>query len=163
MKHFLRAVCFASAAYVAYSVAAEDANMSFHGTLVAPPCTISNEQTIEVTFGDYLAIEKIDGTHYLQPVNYNVVCAADYTPNNLAIVIETASPTSFDESAIQTSKTDLGLHILVNGLPVTFGQRVAITDIGTPPLIQAVPVQSGNVMLTAGAFEASMTLRVDYM
>ncbi|WEP49083.1 fimbrial protein [Cronobacter dublinensis subsp. beijingensis] len=163
MKYFLRALCFASATCAAYPVAAQDVNMTFHGTLIAPPCTINNEQTIDVRFGDDLAVEKIDGTNYLQPVNYRVTCAAGYTPNNLAIVIETTNPTSFDESAIQTSKKDLGLHILVNGLPVTFGQRVAINDIVTLPLIQAVPVQSGNGILTAGAFEASMTLRIDYV
>ncbi|WP_342006004.1 fimbrial protein [Citrobacter sedlakii] len=39
-------------------------NLQFSGTLIAPPtCTVNNEETIEIGFGD-VAIEKIDGVNY---------------------------------------------------------------------------------------------------
>ncbi|EKM0376768.1 fimbrial protein [Cronobacter turicensis] len=138
-------------------------NMSFHGTLIAPPCTISEGKTIEVAFGNDLGVNRIDGNNYKQPVNYTVNCEAGYTANNLAIVIDTTAPASFDNSAISTNKTGLGIRILVEGVPVTFAQRVAIANPSSPPKIEAVPVQDQAITLTEGAFEATMTLRTDYL
>lgn len=144
------------------SVMASD-NMQFHGTLIAPPCTISNGQTIEVSFGNNLGVNKIDGSNYKQPVKYTVNCAAGYTVNNLAIVIDTVAPASFDSAAVKTDKNGLGIRILVDGSTVTFPKRVAVSDPASLPVIEAVPVQDQAVSLTEGAFEATMTLRTDYL
>lgn len=163
MKRFLPTVFITALGCLAQPVCAQDVNMTFHGTLVSPPCKISNGQTIEVAFGDDLAVEKIDGLNYKMPVGYSITCDAGYTPNNLAVVVDTTNPASFDNSAIQTTKSNLGVRILVDGQPVTFAHQVAVADVTSPPRIEAVPVQSQDVMLTAGAFEASMTLRVDYL
>lgn len=138
-------------------------NISFHGTLVAPPCTISNGQTIEVTFGNNLGINKIDGNSYKQPVKYTVDCESGYSVNNLAIVVDSSHPTAFDGAAVSTDKTGLGIRILVNGVAATFAQRVAVADPISPPVIEAVPVKDPAVTLTAGAFEATVTLRADYL
>lgn len=138
-------------------------NMQFHGTLVAPPCTISNGQTIEVAFGNDLGINKIDGTNYKQPVKYAVNCAAGYSANNLAIVVDTSTPTAFDGSAVKTNKDGLGIHILVDGAAVSFAKLVPVNNPTAPPVIEAVPVQDQGVTLTEGAFEATMTLRADYI
>ncbi len=137
--------------------------MSFHGTLVAPPCTISSGQSIDVLFGTNLGVNKIDGINYKQPVNYSVNCDAGYSGNNLAIVIDTATPAAFDGSAVITNKTGLGIRILVDGVAATFAKRVAVADPASPPKIEAVPVQDSAVTLTEGAFEATMTLRADYL
>ena len=138
-------------------------NMSFHGTLVAPPCTISNGQTIEVAFGNDLGVNKIDGNSYKQPVKYTVNCESGYSANNLAIVVDSTHPTAFDSAAISTDKTGLGIRILVDGAAATFAQRVAVVDPASPPVIEAVPVKDPAVTLEAGAFEATMTLRADYL
>ncbi|MDT3610127.1 fimbrial protein [Cronobacter sakazakii] len=137
--------------------------MSFHGTLVAPPCTINDGEIIEVAFGNDLGINRIDGNNYKQPVNYTVNCKAGYTANNLAVIVNTTSPAAFDEAAVMTDKTGLGIHILVNGQPVKFAQRIAMINPFSPPKIEAVPVQDQSVTLTEGAFEATMTLLADYM
>ncbi|EPN9528024.1 fimbrial protein [Cronobacter malonaticus] len=138
-------------------------NMSFHGTLVAPPCTISSGKTIEVDFGSDLGVNKIDGNNYKQPVAYTVDCDAGYTSNDLAIVVEVSNPAVFDSAAVMTNKTGLGIRILVDNQPVTFSQRLAVTNPASPPKIEAVPVQDQGVTLTEGAFEATMTLRADYL
>lgn len=138
-------------------------NMSFHGTLVAPPCTISKGQTIEVAFGDDLGVSKIDGNNYKQPVNYTVDCDTGYSANNLSIIVDSTHPASFDNSAVSTNKTGLGIRILVDGVAGVFAKPVALNDPTSPPKIEAVPVQDPAVTLTAGAFDATMTLRVDYL
>lgn len=138
-------------------------NMSFYGSLIAPPCKISNEQVIEVVFGNDLGVDKINGSNYKQPVKYTVDCAPGYEENNLAIVVDTTSPASFDSSAVQTNRTGLGIHILIDGVAATFAKRVVVSDPSVPPQIEAVPVQDAGIMLTEGAFEATMTLRIDYI
>lgn len=144
-----------------FSEAAE--NMSFHGTLVAPPCTISNDKTIEVAFGNDLGVNKIDGNNYKQSVNYTVDCEAGYSANNLAIVVDTTHPAAFDNAAVISDKTGLGIRILVDGAPVTFAQRVVVENPANPPKIEAIPVQDPAIKLEEGAFEATLTLRADYM
>lgn len=144
------------------SALSED-NMQFHGTLIAPPCSISGDKTIDVPFGNDLGVNKIDGTNYKQPVKYTVDCDAGYAVNNLAIVIDTTAPASFDPSAIQTDKPGLGIRILVDGVAVTFAKQIAVSDPASLPMIEAVPVQDQSVTLSAGAFDATMTLRTDYM
>lgn len=157
----MRSIMFVFAFSPCFVMAAE--NMSFHGTLVAPPCTISSGQTIEVPFGNDIGVNKIDGNSYKQPVNYTVDCEAGYTASGLAIVVDTTSAASFDSSAVNTDKPGLGIRVLVEGAPVAFAQRIAVIDPANPPLIQAVPVKDPASVLTEGAFEATMTLRADYM
>ncbi|MDA3131533.1 hypothetical protein [Atlantibacter subterraneus] len=72
MKPFLTALVVAATGGLVQPACAQDVNMTFHGTLVAPPCTISNGQTIEVDFGDDLGVEKIDGNNNKQNVNYSI-------------------------------------------------------------------------------------------
>ncbi|MCG0457711.1 fimbrial protein [Enterobacter cloacae complex sp. ECC445] len=138
-------------------------NMAFHGTLVAPPCTINNGETIEVFFGTDLGVNKINGTNYKQQINYSVDCDVGYSANNLAVVVDTTTPASFDSAAVLTNKNGLAVRILMDGLPVTFAQRVAINNPTSPPKIEAVPVQDPTVTLDEGSFEATMTLRADYL
>ncbi|AZP32240.1 fimbrial protein [Cronobacter sakazakii] len=158
-----RLISFLSlAALMSFAAQGED-NLAFHGTLVAPPCTVNNGQTIEVKFGDNLGTTKIDGINYKQPVNYSISCAADYSINSLAIVVETSRPASFDSAAVETDKNGLGIHISMDGTAAVFAKRVAITDLSSLPVIEAVPVQAPGVELTEGPFDATMTLRTDYM
>lgn len=138
-------------------------NMSFHGTLVEPPCTIDNGQTIEVAFGNDLGVNKIDGVNYRRSVDYRIVCDTHYMPNELAIVVESSQPTAFDNSAIQTSQAGLGIRVYVDDQAAAFATRVKVRDPNSPPKVEVVPVQDPQATLEEGAFDATMTLRVDYM
>lgn len=138
-------------------------NMFIHGALVAPPCTISDGKTIEVPFGNNIGVNKIDGNSYKQSVDYSLSCDTGFIPSGLAIVVDTSSPALFDNSAVNTDKAGLGIRVLVDGLPATFSQVVVVNDLARPPQIEAVPVKDPGVTLTEGAFEATMTLRADYI
>ncbi len=49
-------------------------NVTFHGYLVQPPnCTISDSETIELTFQD-VNIDDINGGNYEQIVPYRITC-----------------------------------------------------------------------------------------
>lgn len=138
-------------------------NMFFSGTLVMPPCTISKGAKVEVDFGEDLGVNKIDGVNYTKPVDYTVDCDEDYVANQLAIVIETTSPTIFDPSAVATDKNGLGIKVMIGTQPVTFAQPIAVDDPTSPPVISVAPVKDPAITLEEGAFEAFMTLRTDYI
>lgn len=151
------------AGFMMLGIVHAEENMLFHGALVAPPCTIQDGQTIEVDFGTELGVNKIDGVNYRQPIQYRIVCDTHYMPNELAVVVESSQPTTYDSSAVQTTKSGLGIRINVADQPVSFGTRIAVQDPNSPPEIDAVPVHDPAVTLDEGAFDATMTLRVDYM
>ena len=135
--------------------------MSFHGTLVEPPCSINSGKVINVVFGNDLGVNKIDGINYKQDINYTVTCDGGYTPSQLELVIDTTYQADFEASAIQTDKEGLGIQILVDGQPVDFAKPLAFNPSALPKL-EAVPVQRLGAVLTEGAFSATMTLRTDY-
>lgn len=137
-------------------------NMSFHGTLVAPSCTINNGDKIEVDFGDDLGVNEIDGNNYKKKVDYNIDCESSY-PDNLAIVIDTSNPAIFMNSTLQTTKPELGIHVIVNGMDTIFGEKIGVDNPSSPPVVEVVPIGNPAKTLTAGSFEATMTLRIDYM
>lgn len=147
-----------------FFASAAPGDMTFHGTLVAPPCKISHGGTIEVPFGDDLGIGKIDGVNYLRKVDYTIDCDTGYTQRQLAIVVESTHQAAgtWPDGTIDTTLPGLGIQIKVEGVPVVFGTRIAVSDTASPPLIQAVPVKDSATLLNSGAFESTMTLRVDY-
>ncbi|EFE05707.1 fimbrial subunit [Citrobacter youngae] len=50
-------------------------NLKFTGTLLDPPaCVINDDKTIEIDFSK-VAIDKIDGSNYMQTVMFNAVCS----------------------------------------------------------------------------------------
>ncbi|QWZ48822.1 fimbrial protein [Enterobacter bugandensis] len=137
-------------------------NMSFHGTLISPSCKINNGDKIEVDFGQDLGVSEIDGVNFKTKIDYNISCDSGF-PESLAIVLDTSNPAVFMNSTLQTSKSELGIHVLVNGTDAMFGQKIAVDDPSSPPVVEVVPVGNPADTLTAGSFEATMTLRTDYM
>lgn len=138
------------------------ADMNFHGTLVEPPpCTISNDQVIEVPFGDNIGVNTVDGVAHKQTVDYRITCDLNASTNGLALTLLTASPATFDEAAVQTNQSGLGIRMLWDGEPAKFGQAVPV-DPNDTPVLEAVPVKAPDIALTEGRFEAYVTLQAVY-
>lgn len=138
------------------------ADMSFKGTLIEPPpCNINNEQDVLVNFGDSVGVNKVDGVNYIQPVEYHLTCDVTSPRDGLTIVMTTTDPASYDASALNTTSPGLGIRILVDGEPVSFGKNIPV-DITKVPVMQAVPVKDPGISLSEGAFTASATLQVVY-
>lgn len=143
------------------AVFAAGGDMLFRGTLLEPPpCTINSGNNITVDFGLKVGVKKVDGVNYMQDINYNLVCE----PNTHSWVLKLklmGNPISFDNSAVQTNITGLGIKILRDGQPFVLGSEITITSASKPQL-KAVPVQQPGLLLTEGAFEATATLQADY-
>ncbi|MFJ3264864.1 fimbrial protein [Serratia liquefaciens] len=145
------------------SVCAEgDVDITFRGTLIEPPpCTINDDNRVDVDFGERVGINKVDGVNYRQAINYQITC--DGTDGNGWALKLSLSGTAagFDEQALQTNKTDMGIRIYHNDKPFMPGSSLDI-DLNNPPQLEAVPVKREGATLTEGMFEAWATLRADY-
>ncbi|MEN4700031.1 fimbrial protein [Pantoea agglomerans] len=136
--------------------------MQFTGTLVEPPpCAVNGDQPVYVDFGKNVGVNKVDGVNYIQPVNYNLTCGADSSQEGMSLVLSTTDKTSYDEAAINTSITGLGIRLMYDGKPVVFGDAVPVS-MEERPLLQAVPVKAPGAKLDSGSFTATATLQVIY-
>ncbi|EUM08936.1 fimbrial protein [Enterobacter sp. E12] len=139
-----------------------DVDMTFRGTLIEPPpCTINDGNRVDVNFGERVGINKVDGVNYRQMMNYQITCDNAGSGSWALTLSLTGAAAGFDEQALQTNKTDLGIRVYQNDKPFTPGSTLAI-DISNPPRLEAVPVKREGAILTEGAFESLATLRADY-
>lgn len=137
---------------------AQAVQVNFQGTLVdALPCSINNDQLIEVDFGDGVIIRNVDGVRYSKPVPYQIVCSA---PGTVRLSVN-GTPTHYDGAAIQTDAPGLGIHLTQAGLPFTLNTPIAI-DPSNPPALMAVPVSDPAQPPSPGAFTAGATLLAEY-
>ncbi|ECD0766498.1 fimbrial minor subunit StfF [Salmonella enterica subsp. enterica serovar Papuana] len=146
---------------ISSSFAAQSAeNLKFHGTLISPPnCTINNDQTIDVEFGNLL-INKIDGTRYAQNVPYEITCDATVRDETMTLTLS-GSVSDFNPAAVNTSVAGLGIELRQNDQPFTLGSTITVNE-QSIPVLKAIPVKKSGASLKEGGFDATATLQVDY-
>lgn len=146
------------------ALAAED-DITFHGTLVAPPvCAISDGKTLEVEFRD-LIIDSINGDYGRKEVEYSLSCDSDTRdPEWVMTLTWTGTPTTYNDSAIETEVPGFGIELLHDGQRFELNTPLTInaTDFTQKPKLEAVPVKSADAVLSDTTFSAYATLRVDY-
>ncbi|HHR6038869.1 TPA: fimbrial protein [Providencia alcalifaciens] len=146
------------------SVQAKDgeADMTFHGTLIAPPpCTINDGNQIDVDFGDRVGINKVDGENYRQQLNYQITCDSAENASWALKLSLSGSAAGFDNDALMTNKSGLGIRVYQNDKSFTPNSMLKI-NLANPPHLEAVPIKQAGATLTEGVFEAWATLRADY-
>lgn len=133
-------------------------SVSIRGVILAPPpCVINAGSTLNVPFGDDLMTTRIDGVNYRRGVPYTLTCGPQPS-NNMKITLQ-GSGAGFGSAYLGTSKSDLGIKLLLNGAAWPLNNAVNFTY-PTLPVIEAVPVKNPGSTLTGGAFSASATLVV---
>ena len=136
------------------------ANLTFSGTLRAPPpCTINSGANIAVDFGE-MGVNTVDGVKHRKPVTYTITCTASTLPWSMFLTV-TATATSFDTSAVQSNVPDLGIKILRNNLPFVLNTKLSIAP-ASPPVLEVVPVKKSGSTLSEGNFTATAVLVAHY-
>ncbi|CNH14407.1 exported pilin protein [Yersinia aldovae] len=125
----------------------------------APPCVINSNSTINVNFGNDILTSRIDGTQYMQPVNYTLDCTTAAS-NSLKMSIQ-GNTATFGNGILRTSTPGLGVQLIRNGQPLALNTSLNFTY-PTIPVLQAVPVKQTNTTLATGDFTASATMLVEY-
>ncbi|AHG22488.1 hypothetical protein Z042_24915 [Chania multitudinisentens RB-25] len=137
---------------------AQAVQVNFQGGLVESlPCTINEDRLIEVAFGDALIIRNLDGVRYRKPIIYQIDCSA------LGIVRLSVqgNVAGFDNAAVQTNKTGLGIHLEQAGQAFALNTPIVV-DPANPPALTAVPVVNPAQLPSPGAFTARATLLAEY-
>ncbi|ELS9458682.1 fimbrial protein [Escherichia coli] len=140
-------------------------DITFHGTLVAPPaCTISGGRSLEVEFRD-LIIDSINGDYGRKEVEYDLSCESELRDPDWNMTLTwTGTPTAYNDSAIETDVPGFGIELLHDGQRFELNTPLTInaTDFTQKPKLEAVPVKSADAVLSDTTFSAYATLRVDY-
>jgi len=131
--------------------------VNFSGRLVESiPCVINNGGLVEVEF-DNVIIRGIDGDKYRHSVPYSVNCSG---AGSVRLSVQ-ATAVGFDNTAIVTNKTGLGIRVEQNGTPMRLNQFISI-NLMRPPTLTVVPVANPSSLPVAGAFSARATIVADY-
>ncbi|MBW7981603.1 fimbrial protein [Enterobacillus tribolii] len=170
MRQFIAAVLLGALSVgVGSAIAANEAEIIFKGILVnPPPCAIDNDQAIHVPFGDRLSIKKVSDGIYRKDVPYNLVCDSTSGRDWKLMLSVHGSLAAFDTTDRATVGTslgnigNLGVKILRNGQPFTFDSPVEIS-LSAMPKLEALLVQRPNIELVEGPFEATVTLKAEYL
>ncbi|MGQ6275412.1 fimbrial protein [Serratia sp. IR-2025] len=120
------------------------------------PREVNNGGLIEVDF-DNVIIRGIDGVQYRQAVPYLITCTG---LGSVRLSVQ-GTAVGFDNTAVVTDKTGLGIRIEQNGTPMRLNQPIPI-DLTTPPTLTAVPVANPASPPVAGTFVARATIVADY-
>lgn len=128
--------------------------------LSPPPCTINNNATIDVDFGDTVDIKRVDGKNYLKDISYTLDCHG-VTSNSLKLSIQ-GNAADFDNgAALDAGHGGLGIELLSGGEKLLLGRAVNFTWPDVPEL-QAVPVKKAGATLETGEFSVGATMIVDW-
>lgn len=149
---------------LALPVHAFDIQAQFHGTLVDPPsCEINGAKPIDVDFGSQVVTTEVDGVNYIKPVTFTLVCKNN--PKNTMRMQFSGTAPSWDTKVLTTNNTNLGIKLLQgsgSGSQLGLNTWLEFTY-PTPPVLQAVPVKKTGSTLTAGAFNGTATLKVEFI
>ncbi|HAJ0706657.1 TPA: fimbrial protein [Escherichia coli] len=137
-------------------------NVSFHGYLVQPPnCTISNAQTIEITFQDVF-VDDINGSNYEQTVPYSITCDTAVRDPSMEMTLSwSGTQSDFDDAAVSSNITGLGIQLKQAGQRFRINTPLVVNETDLP-VLTAVPVKKSGVDLPEADFEAWATIQVDY-
>ncbi|MEL5596586.1 fimbrial protein [Serratia ureilytica] len=131
--------------------------VGFKGQLVESiPCEVNSGDLIKVDF-DHVIIRGIDGNQYRKPVPYNITCSG---LGSVRLSVQ-GTAISFDDAAVVTDKSGLGIRVEQNGIPMRLNQPIPV-DLANPPALTVVPVADPASLPVAGAFVALATLLADY-
>ncbi|WP_174508664.1 fimbrial protein [Klebsiella oxytoca] len=133
-------------------------HVTFEGSLVESlPCVVNEGHLIEVDFGNNLVIRNLDGVRYRESIHYQLACSGLGT---VKLSVQ-GNPVSFDNAAVQTDKTGLGIRLELAGNAFALNTAVVVDPVN-PPALTAVPIANPVQLPGPGAFTARATLLAEY-
>ena len=126
--------------------------------VLAPPCVINSNNTIEVNFGNDVLTTRVDGNYKKMLVKYSLLCGS--ASDAVKLLID-GNGADFAMQVLRTNKTDVGIEILNNSQRLPINSWLNFTYPNLPKL-EAVIVKRPGSTLTGGPFSASATLKVEY-
>ncbi|MFV8797875.1 fimbrial protein [Yersinia enterocolitica] len=139
-------------------LAAEQVSFRVSITIMAPTCTINDNKTMSVFFGDVLS-QKVDGKNYIKPIEYSLKCTGADSQMFYMTIQGTAA--SFNNSALGTNITDFGIALFADGKALNINDSIKFSP-AKKPLLQVVPIKVANKPLKGGDFSANAVMKISY-
>ncbi|MGL6276763.1 fimbrial protein [Aeromonas dhakensis] len=118
--------------------------------------------SIEVSFGDALRIDRINGNNYKVPIPFSISCTS--TPSTGLRLQFSGGASTFDPTVLGTNIPDLGVKLLKpDGSQLALGEWFIFSYSPVAPALQAVPVKRVGGVLSAEPFGASTTLLLEVL
>ncbi|NIG46425.1 fimbrial protein [Enterobacter sp. Acro-832] len=130
------------------------------GTLVdTPNCTVNNNNTIMVNFGDVVTT-LIDGGEYKKTaLPYTLTCNS-LAQQGLKMTL-TGTASSVGSSYFATNRAQLGIKITYGDSIISPNDSLTF-NYGVTPVLYAVPYSSNTAALPTGGFSGSATMVFSY-
>lgn len=145
------------------TASAQAVDVTFGGTLVAPPpCAINANQPITVDFGNEMLAGRVDGSAYEEPITYSMDCTTALPITNALKMMFEGNTAGFDPTVLVTSKAEVGLELRRDGVKQSINTWFNFDATGSHPVLTAVPVKAPASTVSGGTFTATATLTVDY-
>ena len=133
--------------------------VSISGTIrAAPRCVLNNNESIQVSFGNAVRTEEIDGKKYKQPVRFTLDCK-NLQSNMVKLQVKGVAA-EYNALALQTSVLGLGLEFSLAGSRQGINTWFDV-DHRTVSL-EVVPVKVLSAALPDGNFNAQATLLLSF-
>lgn len=141
----------------------DSVEFKFNGTfIISISCSINNDKTISVPFGN-VGIKKVDGTHYEMPIPFSANCEGAADSDSVRFTIS-GVPENFDNAAVTTNVSGLGIQIRSNGTPVQLNKTINTTLGALSTLsLTAVPVKDPTIELSEQSFTATAMITAEYL
>lgn len=129
--------------------------------ITAPPCTINNNQTIDIDFGDSVVASEVSKGGYSVPVNYTLDCNQLTEGNSLEMTISGAGA-DFDSTLLNTSMAGLGIKLSANSEKYPLNTSLDFSSVSEKPELVATLIKDPARDLGTGEFTAGATMQVKY-
>ncbi|ELY9424135.1 fimbrial protein [Cronobacter dublinensis] len=130
-------------------------------TVVAAPCTINDDQVIDVDFGDSVVTTEVAKGNIEKTVNYTLDCTSADQSKTLAMRIS-GTGADFDDQVLKTSIAALGIKLKAEGADFPLNTDLALATTSSKPALVAQLVQQPGSRLPTGGFTAGATMTVNY-
>ncbi|WP_208904700.1 fimbrial protein [Serratia plymuthica] len=143
-----------------FSIWAYDISINISGQITIPACIVNNGEVIDVYFGDELLTTRVNDGLYTKSIKYNFKCSGNPS-NNLRMKVK-GEVSNFNSKLLKTSNVNLGILLEKESSPLPLNQWVYFPYQNEAPSLQATLVSLSGEKLSAGTFNGTATLMVDY-
>lgn len=173
-QFFLSVTTIMSCLFTSYAGWAVDIDVNIRGEINIPPCTVNQNNPLDIDFGT-LAAHRINGTNYAQQAVLNISCS--YFSGTPYVKFSGSALSGDQSNVLQTDADSLGIALYLGehvdsqhkitlnptglGQQVTAGLNIYNSSIGQLT-VTAVPYRYGSRQVVPGVFNASAMISFIY-
>ncbi|MCK6964554.1 fimbrial protein [Enterobacter bugandensis] len=135
--------------------------INIHGTVIdTGSCTFSGQKPLQIEYGDVYISELTPGNNN-RKLEYTLKCSGNPHGKTVEMKFQ-GTGADFDNQLLQTDVKGLGIKIFKNTSPQAINSWFSIESNNPPKLVAELIKQDGATFQNGQAFNAAMTLVVEY-